>query len=114
MGIYIYVYLSVYIYIYIEYVSIYIYKYMECRWQLQYSGNIYLENHHGHITSGWWDGDHALGLSQYQPDDYWDTSLVGYPLLIKQGNRRSFLSFIKIISIDFPISIYFFIYKLFP
>ena len=29
---------------------------MECRWQLEYSGNIYLENHNGHITSGWFMG----------------------------------------------------------
>ena len=42
--------------IYIYYTYIYIYIYMECRWQLEYSGNIYLENHNGHITSGWFMG----------------------------------------------------------
>ena len=25
------------------------------------------------LVVGSWDGDHALGLSQYQPDDYWVT-----------------------------------------
>ena len=78
------------IYIYIYYTYIYIYIYMECRWQLEYSGNIYLENHNGHITSGWFMGRWpCIGLITIPTR--W---LLGYPLLIKQGNRRSFLSFI--------------------
>ena len=52
---------------------------MECCWQLEHSATIggqlqwayYPWQYSANRIVGLWDGDHALGLSHYQPD-YWE------------------------------------------